>query len=195
MKVKIADLILPNGSTIKEATDFCMADNRDCDNCPYSSLDACYMFEDEVANIDVEVPQATREDGSSTYKKVYICSPYHNSNTDKVAENIRLAREYCAWTMRTTTGIIPIAPHIYFTQFLDDNIPDARRIGTQAGLALLKDCEEVWVFGSMMSDGMVQEMAAAAQLGKTLRFFTVDVLQERDSDQQTVLIKERGVEK
>ena len=193
--LKIGDLLLPNGRTIQEAVNFCSSADGDCDNCPYAEYDACYLLEQDAAKVKVGIPQArtTTGDGERcTYKKVYICSPYRDSNADKVTESIRLAKEYCAFAMRTAIDILPVAPHIYFTQFLDDTVPDARSIGTQAGLALLTECEEVWVFGDKVSDGMVQEMATASRLGKTLRFFDVSVLRDAHSDRLSVAIEERG---
>jgi len=57
-------------------------------------------------------------------------------------------------------GCIPIAPHVYLTQFLDDTIPAERDIGLKMGLELLGLCDEVWVYGEP-SEGMRSEIQAA----------------------------------
>lgn len=48
---------------------------------------------------------------------VFICSPY----ADDPLNNERRAIRYCRFAVRQ--GYIPIAPHIYFTRFLDDRNP------------------------------------------------------------------------
>ena len=76
-------------------------------------------------------------------KKVYICSPY--SGRGDVKQNVELARKYCR--MAIDEGFLPVAPHIYFTQFLDDKDKEQRITGMSAGMQLLMECSELWVFG------------------------------------------------
>lgn len=45
---------------------------------------------------------------------VYVCSPYAGD----VEENIRKACAYCRYTV--DQGCIPLAPHLYLPQFLDE---------------------------------------------------------------------------
>lgn len=55
---------------------------------------------------------------------------------------------------------------MYFTQFLDDSDPCERRMGMDAGMELLEQCSEVWVFGiKNQSAGMKKEIAKANELG------------------------------
>ena len=91
-------------------------------------------------------------------KYVYICSPYRGD----VDYNIAKAQFYCQFA--TGQGVIPIAPHIYFTQFLDDDEPEERRLGLDMGLDILKHCAELWVFGNRISEGMRTEIEAAKRL-------------------------------
>ena len=63
---------------------------------------------------------------------VYICSPLRGD----VLENQQRARGFCKLALQA--GYIPIAPHIYFTQFLDDENQKERAQGIEAGLELLK---------------------------------------------------------
>ena len=51
----------------------------------------------------------------------YICSPYRG----EVTENQRKACEYCRDAMKR--GYTPIAPHLLFPQFLDDDVPEERQ--------------------------------------------------------------------
>ncbi|QNK41553.1 DUF7768 domain-containing protein [Caproicibacter fermentans] len=88
-------------------------------------------------------------------KLVYICSPYHG-----VMERNRLnAVEYCEYAAQM--GVIPLAPHTIFTQYLDDDVPSQREVGLKMGLELLRRCDELWVFGSVITEGMEQEIIEA----------------------------------
>lgn len=91
-------------------------------------------------------------------KKVYICSPLRG---DYVA-NTAAARGYCREAV--DAGHLPVAPHIYLTQFLDDDKPEERRLGLELGQQLLKDCDELWVYGEP-SEGMKAEIELAKKLG------------------------------
>lgn len=65
-------------------------------------------------------------------------------------------------------GYLPIAPHLLFPQFLDDEKEEERQAGIQMGLDLLLYCDEVWVFGGI-TEGMLTEIAVAAGHGKRVR--------------------------
>lgn len=97
-------------------------------------------------------------------KKVFICSPYSGD----VLENMNKAHGYCR--RAADQGIMPYAPHLYFTRFLDDSDPEQREAGIDAGLEWLAGCDEVWAFGEPTS-GMRIEIARAEQLGiKVVRY-------------------------
>lgn len=49
---------------------------------------------------------------------VYISSPMRGD----VERNIQRARDYCAYA--ASCGVIPLAPHTIFTQYLDDEQPE-----------------------------------------------------------------------
>lgn len=51
-------------------------------------------------------------------KKVYICSPCRGDYEN----NIQRAKEYSRAAVEK--GVIPVTPHIYLTQFMDDNVPE-----------------------------------------------------------------------
>lgn len=62
-------------------------------------------------------------------------------------------------------GGIPYAPHGYFTNFLDDSDSTERSEGMALGLEWLSECDELWVFGERVSDGMAKEIAFAKERG------------------------------
>lgn len=100
---------------------------------------------------------------------VYVCSPY-SGDTLKNTEN---ARRYSRFAFEQ--GRIPIAPHLLFTQFLDDHNPIEREMGMHFGNVLMSLCREVWVFGDIISPGMDAEIRRARWKNYRLRFFTNDL--------------------
>ena len=100
-----------------------------------------------------------------TVKKIYVCSRLAGD----IKNNIEKAKEYAKFVVKEC-GAVPIAPHIYFTQFLDDTVPEERAFGTMAGLMLLSDCDELWYFGDSVSKGMVREILAAKEQNKRVRY-------------------------
>ena len=62
--------------------------------------------------------------------------------------------------MAVDDGFIPVAPHIYFTQFLDDSVENERKAGIEAGIQLMLECDEMWVFGEP-TEGMSKEIECA----------------------------------
>ena len=97
---------------------------------------------------------------------IYICSPYSGD----VVGNVAAARRYCRFAV--DKGFIPIAPHLLYPQFLDDDDADERELGLFFGNALMSKCAEVWVFGSRISSGMEAEIKRAKWKGYHLRYFT-----------------------
>ena len=94
-------------------------------------------------------------------KLVYICSPCRGD----IEKNIEKAQRYCREAVELWDDVIPIAPHVYFTQFLDDTKPEERAAGMDMGLSLLAMCDELWVYGiENPSEGMRNEIEYAAEL-------------------------------
>lgn len=97
---------------------------------------------------------------------VYICSPFAGD----IEKNIAAARTYSRFAVEQ--GCIPIAPHLLFPQFLNDNDPKERELGLFFGNAIMSKCSEVWVFGSHISPGMEAEIKRAKWKNYRLRYFT-----------------------
>lgn len=93
---------------------------------------------------------------------IYICSPLRGD----IEKNIQKAQGYCREAVDLWPDVIPIAPHVYCTQFLDDTIPQEREAGMELGIALLDMCDELWVYGiNNPSEGMKKEIAYAKEHG------------------------------
>ena len=93
-------------------------------------------------------------------KFVYICSPYRNNPR----VNVMRARNYCKFAV--AKGKLPLAPHLYFPQFLSE--ATERDKAMQMNFELLKLCGELWVFGDEITEGMAMEIDRA----KKVRYFT-----------------------
>ena len=98
-------------------------------------------------------------------KKIYVCSRFGGN----IEKSIQKTKKYCEYVVKAC-GAIPIAPHIYFTQFLDDDTPEERAFGTLAGLQLLSECDELWYFGDLISRGMITEIIAAKEQSIPVRY-------------------------
>ena len=98
---------------------------------------------------------------------VYICSPY----AGEVAANVENARRYSRFAV--DAGYIPIAPHLLFPQFLSEETE--RELAIFMDLVLLGKCEQLWVFGGEVSDGMRREICRAKQKNMMIRYFTEDM--------------------
>lgn len=97
---------------------------------------------------------------------IYICSPLRGD----VEKNITKAQGYCREAAQLFPDVIPIAPHIYCTQFLDDTIPNERVVGMELGISLLDICDEIWVYGlDNPSEGMRAEIEYATENGIPIR--------------------------
>ena len=97
---------------------------------------------------------------------VYICSPYAGDTEKHTAAAVR----FCRYAFKA--GCIPIAPHIYFPQFVDG--VTERSDALFMGNVLLTKCMELWAFGDKISSGMEMEIAYAKRKGKPVRYFTED---------------------
>lgn len=92
-------------------------------------------------------------------KMVYIASPLRGDYN----QNIKNAVEYCR--VAANLGVLPLAPHIIFSQWCNDTIPEQREQGLKLGLKLLENCRELWVLGGQISTGMSGEIAFAKEHG------------------------------
>lgn len=97
--------------------------------------------------------------GEKSRQLVFICSPYSDKDIVKQAVNIANAKEYCR--IAYGRGYLPIAPHLFFPQFLNDNDPTERKIGIGLGKQLLLKCSKLWICGERITDGMNEEILFA----------------------------------
>ena len=95
---------------------------------------------------------------SDKKKVIFVSHPLKGDlegNTNKVK---KICRELI------DDGVIPLATHMLFPSFLDDNIPEERETGMKGTLELLSRSDEVWVYGDRISEGMSREIDLAEKL-------------------------------
>lgn len=106
-------------------------------------------------------------------KKVYIISRYRASSPREVDFNKRVARHAARCLIRE--GKQPVAPHLFYTQFLDDDFELEREAGLKMGIADLRGCDEflLVVIDGVVSEGMRQEIVEISRLGMPGRIISV----------------------
>lgn len=99
--------------------------------------------------------------------KVYICSPFRpvgeteEARSKSIKKHKILARYACRYAV--ASGYNPLCPHLYYPEFLDDNVEDEREIGMLLGMESLSECKELWIVGRRISEGMEKEIKQAAE--------------------------------
>lgn len=95
---------------------------------------------------------------------VYVCSPYSGD----VEMNVQKARKYSRFAV--DQGAIPLTPHLLLPQFMSDQTE--RDLAMFMNMVYLGRCEELWVFGEKITDGMAAEIAKAKKRNMKIRYFT-----------------------
>ncbi len=100
---------------------------------------------------------------------VYISSRYAGD----IKANTLAAKRYARFAMENNA--VPVAPHLMYPQFLNDDNPAERDLGMFFAKVLMGRCDEVWFFSdSGYSSGMLSEYSYALKRGYLIRRFTED---------------------
>lgn len=100
---------------------------------------------------------------------IFICSPYRGD----IEKNKVVAQNVCRVAVHL--GFIPIAPHLFFTQFLRDYVEEERLKGISCGLELIDICSELWIIGNKITEGMQMEISHARRLNIPIKFVPVNL--------------------
>lgn len=100
---------------------------------------------------------------------VYVASAYSGN----VTANLEKAKAYCRFALEQ--GQIPLAPHLMFPLFMNDDDPAERELAIFMDVILLGKCDELWVFGDSVSEGMAVEIEVAKKRKQTIRYFNSDM--------------------
>lgn len=96
-------------------------------------------------------------------KLIYMASPYAGD----IEKNTEFAKRACRHVMNE--GHAFFAPHLLYTQILNDANIQERQAGLAMGLAVLPRCDELWCYGEHISHGMLLEIQEADRLGISVR--------------------------
>ena len=110
---------------------------------------------------------------------VYISSPLRGD----MEKNKEKAKDYCAYA--ASCGVIPLAPHTIFTQYLNDAVPEQREQGLRMGHELLERCDELWVMGDTISQGMKDEIGLATFLQLPILYVSDDMVKNQKMGRQS----------
>ena len=103
---------------------------------------------------------------------VYIASPFAGDEQ----HNTVMARRYCRYAV--DQGCIPIAPHLWLPGILSEETE--RDLAIDMDLRLLDLCNEIWICGETISNGMRVELKHALSTGIPVRFVEEEELNVRD---------------
>lgn len=107
----------------------------------------------------------------ATSKCVFIISAHHSMLTWKREFNASFNRAIAR--REFLRGRIPIMPHIYFTQFMDDDDQMEREWGMEIGHIIMENyCDEVaaYVVDGIISDSMKRDIEFASSIGHEVKF-------------------------
>lgn len=88
----------------------------------------------------------------------YVCSRYRGD----VEANTQRAKDYCKKVFEA--GYTPIAPHLYFPQFLNENKPEERSAGLEMAASMIPICHTLVICDEEISEGMKSEIELAKKL-------------------------------
>ena len=96
-------------------------------------------------------------------KIIYICSRYKPDENHSVEFHRAVAATACRSIINENANCIPIAPHLYLPQFMDDESIVERKAAITYGKHILKRCHamKVIVVDNIISEGMKAEIELA----------------------------------
>ena len=99
-------------------------------------------------------------------EKVYIISRYSADTRKERRFNREVAKYFCRNILRD--GKRPVAPHLYYTQFCDDNDPGERALGLEFAIKDLDECDSflLVIIDGVISAGMRGEVEHISKTGK-----------------------------
>lgn len=105
--------------------------------------------------------------GDSFYMKgaplVYVASAFAGD----VERNLMNARQYCRFAAERDA--VSLTPHLLLPQFMSEETE--RNAAMAMNRVILERCDELWLFGDEITDGMAQEFVWAKQRGMPIRYF------------------------
>ncbi|ETA80603.1 DUF7768 domain-containing protein [Youngiibacter fragilis] len=101
---------------------------------------------------------------------VFICSPYAGD----IEKNTERAKMYSRFAVFERNAIA-FAPHLLLPLYLSDDDPEERELALFMDIVFLGKCNELWVFGEKITNGMQREIDKAKKRCMKIRYFTEDM--------------------
>lgn len=104
--------------------------------------------------------------------RIVVESPFKAPTFEGRAKNLRMALNICRYAVYH--GFNPYASHVFFTQFLKDEIVDERLAGITCGLDWSRFAEQVWMVlreGEELSSGMMMALQFHMENRRIIRYF------------------------
>ena len=112
-------------------------------------------------------------------EKVYIISRYSAKTWHERRFNKEVTKYYCRRIAEA--GKRPVAPHLFYTQFMDDDDPKARRLGRDFAIKDLDECDSflLVIVDGVISSGMCGEIEHVTRTGKRGRLMAISKAQAK----------------
>ena len=106
-------------------------------------------------------------------EKVYIISRYSAKTWHERRFNKEVTKYYCRRIAEA--GKRPVAPHLFYTQFMDDDDPRERALGLELAIKDLDECDSflLVIIGGVISAGMRGEVEHISRTGKRGRLIAM----------------------
>lgn len=119
-------------------------------------------------------PPLTVQEGYSVKLKenapvCYICAPYAATKDRTTGANVTNAIVYSRYAIRS--GYVPYSAHLAVCSYLCDEDSSERELGLIADTVMMKFCDECWVFGDKITEGMSREIEYFKKHSKPIRYF------------------------
>lgn len=112
-------------------------------------------------------------------EKVYIISRYSAKTWHERRFNKEVTKYYCRRIAEA--GKRSVAPHLFYTQFMDDDDPEARRLGLDFSIKDLDECDSflLVIVDGFISSGMRGEIEHVTRTGKRGRLMAISKAQAK----------------
>ncbi|MCP1638587.1 hypothetical protein J2T50_000280 [Streptococcus gallinaceus] len=116
------------------------------------------------------ISRVMKEKGMEFKPLVYICAPFSGDVEVNIKNAVKLAE------LAYQKGCIPLTPHLLFP-FMDDENKKHRKDAMFMDIILLGKCQELWVLGDEITQGMEKEIQVATERRQTIKYFNHDLVE------------------
>lgn len=109
-------------------------------------------------------------------RRAIIESPFKGTSPEDRAENIKYGLMACKHA--ADLGFVPFASHLFFPQFLNEDVPEERQLGIEMGYDFWEKSDVILFYVDRgISSGMEKALAKAFMEGKPVRKIALKEIQ------------------